>query len=465
MRRILIFILAALIAASLFGCGSKTEKHLIQKPERREDTARETETETETETEQIEVDWSYSLRIDQTGSEYESEDGVHLASVSYERPVLEVVSDVDFYGATPPDEMQEVCDRFNEKLDDIYPDPYSVPEICESARNLYDQMDENARVSFHTFIEEVTVKNYRIDGDLAEFVIERYGYRGGAHGGATRVGYHFDLKNGEYFTLSDVTDDIDALNAAVAEEIIIQVYKNGEDNYYLSPGYADTINGYKDFNVSLGDDSLTVIFGEYEIGPYAAGIIEFEIPYGIVSRFLNEDGERLLSPSLESKILGRYYDANEMWYWFEGVIPYDFNDTKTVKVGDIDCVYYRVEIPGVDSVEDLREKMLTRMTADVVDSRISSFQNDPDYPMFLEEGGALYVLPMGRGGDMSINSIDYRVELFSSGNGGNVIATIVWQDYDEGQGDWVLTGETTDVAFPFTFVDGEAVFTGFKTLW
>ena len=388
---------------------------------------------------------------------------MHLASVSIERPVLELACDGNFGGAAAPREMQEICDSFNELFEELYPDS-AVDEVCDRALEFYEGASKEIQSSFPAFEESVAVKDPRIEGDLVELVIDRYGYWGGAHGGGSRTGYHFDLQSGLFFDLTYVTDDIAGLNEAIADEILSQIYDRNESDRYFS-GYGETIRDYGDYNVALGNDSLTVIFGEYEILPYAAGIPEFEISYGVVSRYLNEDGERLLAPSTESKVMGWYYEAFDMWYWFEGMLPFDYTDTVTVNRDGNELNYTRVDIPGADSIDDVRNMMLTRMTEELADARLDKAMNGTDYPLFLETAGKLYAMVWGRGGDMSIRSINYRVDMDPDGRGGRVVATITWQDYDEDSGDWVLTGETSDFEYPFVIKDGGAVFTEFHTLW
>ena len=466
-RKLILTVLALIVATALFGCGKGNLSPTFTLPAQDEETSHDAEESadirTETQTEPAEINWSYSLVTETLEREYDSDEGVHLASVSCERPVLELVSDADSAGAKPPKDMQNICDVFNEKFESLYSESF-VENTCDSAKKLYDEIGEENRSYFNAFKDTVTVKDPRIEGDLVELVIEHYGYWGGVHGGASRTGYHFDLMSGSFFDLSYVTDDISGMNEAIGNEIFSQISEKGEQDHY-NPGYYDTIRNYTNFNFALGDDSLTVIFGEYEIAAYAAGMPEFEVSYGEISRYLNEDGERLLKPSAESKVMGNFHEAFDMWYWFEGMLPVDYSESITVKRDGNELNYARVDIPGADSINDVRNMMLTRMTEELADARLDKAMNDTDYPMFCEADGKLYGMVWGRGGDMRIRSINYRAEIDPDGRSGRVIATITWQDYDEDSGDWVLTGETSDFEYPFVIKDGGAVFTEFHTLW
>ena len=64
---------------------------------------------------------------------------------------------------------------------------------------------------------------------------------------------------------------------------------------------------------------------------------------------------------------------------------------------------------------------------------------------------------------MGVGSVDYTVEL--NGTEGCVLAAVSCQDYDELQEDWVLTGETYELRFPFVLHESGAVFTQFQCIW
>ncbi len=464
-RKLILTVLALILAAFLFGCGKGKLPPFFTMPATDEDTTVVTDkpTDTGSDTEEADIEWSYSLTTEKLEKEHKAENGKLLASVSIERPVLELMSDGGNGGETPPDEMQRICGAFNENFEELYSDS-SADEVCSRAEEYYNTLDKDNQTSFIAFEERVTVKGQRVEGDLVELVVEAYGYYGGAHGLMSRTGFHFDLQTGSFFGLADVTDDISELNGAIADEIVSQIYSNDEYDKFFST-VADTIRNYSNYNFSLGDDSLTVLFGEYEIAPYAAGLPEFEISYGVISRYLNENGERLLAPSAESKVMGDFREAYDMWYWFEGMIPVDYNDSITVKQNGSEWTYMSVDISGASSVDDVRNMMLTRMTEELVDKRLDGITVSTDVPFFREVDGKLYALPYGRGGDMTIRSIDYSVKINAGGKDGKVTASITWQDYDDKSGDWVLTGEVTDVDFPFELTDHGAVFTDFHTLW
>lgn len=279
------FLIAALLLSALTGCrflipafpqGADTEEQTDAPPE----------IGTEAPTEQDDGEWSYVLKIETIEDEYFGDGGTLFASVSYERPVLELVCDGDA-DSIPPAAMQAVCDSFNRHYDEIYAD-LSAETQGKSAEETYREIGFR-----YTYENEIKVIASRVDGDLVEIELQQYSYCGGAHGGAARWGCHFDLREAAFFTLADLTDDDAGLSRAVSDEILRQIDATGAGEYYFN-GYEDTIRNKDAQEFTLGETSLTVIFGEYEIASYADGILEFEIPYDLIRGYLNARGERLL---------------------------------------------------------------------------------------------------------------------------------------------------------------------------
>lgn len=305
MKKIILVLLGLTIALSLPGCAprkmpahdDKTDGETTAIPDNGETAGAETDA-PETE----EGRWSFELQFDTATEEYSYDDGTVLATGEYERPVLIAVCDKD---ALPmPADVQAVCDSFNEFFETIYSVPEgsdndyycSAAELAEAARQSIEAGARESGQYFFPYYHNIAVPYARIAGDLVEVELEISAYAGGAHPGSSRVGYHFDLQTGEFFKLSDLTDDPAGLAAAVSDEIVRQIADSGEADYYFS-GYEDTIRNRGDYNFTIGEDGLTFIFGEYEIGSYAMGILEFAVTNDVIAPYLNERGDRiLLSP-------------------------------------------------------------------------------------------------------------------------------------------------------------------------
>ncbi len=222
------------------------------------------------------------------------------------------------------------------------------------------------------------------------------------------------------------------------------------DGYYED--YADLVETKDDYEVAFGEDALTVWFQEYEIGPYALGIPQFEIPYHQLSRFLNERGEQLLSLPAETTVIGDFHEAQELWFWLMGGAPVDFGDTKTDKVDGVKREFYRVDDPRARTLDDAKAMLSKYVDAAFVEETLAQDE------MLREFDGALYLFIPGRGDDLSVGGVDYAAQMDANGTSGKVIVTIHRQDFDDAAGDWVLTGVDDVLEFPFTLRGGHAVF-------
>ena len=145
-------------------------------------------------------------------------------------------------------------------------------------------------------------------------------------------------------------------------------------------------------------------------------------------------------------MIGDFHEAQSLWRWLVAGAPVDYNDTLTEDY----IWYHRVDYPNVRTLADVKE-----MLSKYVDESFVEEQFTEDC-VLREFDGVLYAADVGRGDDITIASVDYDAQL--SGETGKVIVTIHRQDYDDAAGDWVLTGETDVLEFPFTLRGGHAVF-------
>lgn len=461
MKRVFAIVLALSLALALFGCAKKPEAQETFSPV---PAGTDGAANTQTEPEATPVTWEYAVTTETETDSFTNDDNVLLAEISYELPTLSLRSGDNPDGKEPPEEMQAVCKAFNDGVTAYREGLLDASELGAEAQMLYDEMEPEYRENFFTFSQQVTVENTYRHGDLLDVRLSDYGYWGGAHGGTAYVNLHFDCKTGEFFELFDLTDRPDELRDALAQNLLGKIWAQEESEYYYDD-FDQIVQAKEDYNVSFGKDGMTVIFDQYEIAPYVMGILEYTVPYAEFNRYLNERGERLLNLSAEEKALGDYYEAEEMWYWFEGSMPMDYEDIREVPdtKEDWDNAYYRVTIPGVTTLADLRAKLLTRFSETVADQRLAAATNE-EFPLLREIDGALYAAPAGRGDDMYIHSVDFRAELNDGETGGKVIATIQWQDYDEEKEEWVLT-DKSEVDFPFELTENGAVFSEFQTIW
>ena len=409
-----------------------------------------------------EAAWHYEVKTENVKDKYE-DGGVVLAKTDNDYPVLELVCDGGD-GKQPPEEMQTVADAFNRGSWGYMLELDSAYELGVSALEQYNGTDAAYRQYFSPYSDITEICSTYEHGELLDVQIFHSVYWGGAHGAEDFRNFHFDLKTGEFFELSDLTDTPEKLRSAIAGDIIDGIFERGEERAYFD-GFAQTIKEREEYNVSFGEDGISVIFSEYEIAPYASGMPEFSVPYEKIARFLNERGRRLLDLPPETFVLGDYYDALELWYWFEGSVPLDYDDTRegtiTNEYGTYEMPYLRVDEPGIRTLADLRARLLTRFSERLVDERM----NETSLAMFQEFDGVLYAAAAGRGTDITVESVDCEVRFNASKDGGDILANIHRRDYDEKAEKWYSTGVVDQVPIPFVMGENGAVFDWFPTIW
>lgn len=116
-------------------------------------------------------------------------------------------------------------------------------------------------------------------------------YLGGAHGYTGRYGHTFDIRTGRELTLADLTDNYDAfLSAAVDQLKDIISYGAEYAAYGLNDGYEDQLAGlFRDGNWYFNDEGLVLMANPYELAGYAAGLIEFTLPYAWLAYQIKAD--------------------------------------------------------------------------------------------------------------------------------------------------------------------------------
>lgn len=119
-------------------------------------------------------------------------------------------------------------------------------------------------------------------GNLCSYVIYQYDYTGGAHGIDKETAVTFDLATGESVTEEDLfksgyeTAMSQALTAHLEE-----AFENPDDYKML---FVNEIAPNGNFYVT--DLGVTYIYGRYEIGPYAIGLIRVTVPWEEISGLL-----------------------------------------------------------------------------------------------------------------------------------------------------------------------------------
>lgn len=140
-----------------------------------------------------------------------------------------------------------------------------------------------------------TVSVVHADSDYCAFLITSYYFTGGVHGTYSTEAVCFDSQTGERLTLDSMSSDPEAFRLRLVEEML-KLVEEDKDGYYserlslTEPGnYATAFAALlREGSWYPGRDAFYVFSSLYELGPYAAGITEFAIPYENLKGILDE---------------------------------------------------------------------------------------------------------------------------------------------------------------------------------
>lgn len=157
-------------------------------------------------------------------------------------------------------------------------------EVEEWAKEGYDySIQEESEYPFNGYYDDMTFGVERADDNVISFTVTYYTFTGGAHGNYTTQGINYNAKTGDPIAFSDLSDDAGAFhedtlayNQNLAKTEAYQMRMFSDD--MLPDGSLESVL-YTDDAWYLSVSGLTFISDPYALGPYAAGTIEFVIPY------------------------------------------------------------------------------------------------------------------------------------------------------------------------------------------
>lgn len=136
----------------------------------------------------------------------------------------------------------------------------------------------------------------RNDGRVLSLRVSDEEYTGGAHGNHMQRGLNFDAKTGKKLTIDDIAADKERFTDICVEEMLTQARRLQEkellfmDEALEPPGLEQILRNKMDgeeWYFTRG--GIRFISNIYEIAPYAAGEITFDIPYELLGDALKEE--------------------------------------------------------------------------------------------------------------------------------------------------------------------------------
>ena len=154
---------------------------------------------------------------------------------------------------------------------------------------------ENGTEYFYSYSNYQQMGVARHDEAVVSLIAVSSLYSGGSHPNSVQVAYNLDISGQRILRLEDVIDE------GAAEELARLVRAGVDEKFAVIDGgnglfedYGDIIAGSMVYgNMTpywyLNDQGLVIFYNQYELGPYAAGIIKVELPYDALEGVLLED--------------------------------------------------------------------------------------------------------------------------------------------------------------------------------
>ena len=135
----------------------------------------------------------------------------------------------------------------------------------------------------------------RIDDSVINVRLESYEYTGGPHGSYEDRAYVFDAETGERLRLDALSSNYEALSAALVERMVAMANSDPyyaeriPDSFVAPADYAEAFKALlRDGSWYFNRQGLVLFSDVEELGPYAAGITEFSIPYEALKGLIDD---------------------------------------------------------------------------------------------------------------------------------------------------------------------------------
>lgn len=145
------------------------------------------------------------------------------------------------------------------------------------------------------YYEEYWYTLERNDGRILSFSAMWDIYEGGAHGQYMVYGVNFDAGTGKLLRAADIAKDKDAFREICVQEMLRQcesLKAQGVlfEEEMIAPGLREVLESKMEGDEwYFTENGIRFISNVYEIAPYAAGNIDFDIPYEMIEEELKEE--------------------------------------------------------------------------------------------------------------------------------------------------------------------------------
>lgn len=256
------------------------------------------------------------------------------------------------------------ADKINEDIQSKVAAFRGDTSTLDYAREGYDYyiQDGNDGSTFIQYTNDLWFSAVRSDSNVISFVMESYGFSGGAHGYTALNGVNYDTKTGEVISFHDLSDNPEKFHA----DTLAYNQMLAETDSYRERMFEPSMRGdleevlYAENKWYLSTSGLTFISDPYSLGPYAAGTIEFVIPYadleqmGLKGAFSYAGNLTIPLPAGEEYTIDLNGDGSE-----------DTIQYSTEQIAQDDGTYaslVHLVINGTDFAQDGGEELVTRLS-------------------------------------------------------------------------------------------------------
>ena len=247
---------------------------------------------------------------------------------------------------------EEVAKVINDDIKQVSADFLLRLQQMFSGANEYSADMADMGIDNALFAMDLQVRDACVNGDVLSIVLEEYNVTGGAHGSSLRYALNYDLNDGKRLTWEDISTDSTALSKTLKDYIVTQASSSKYEDYYFFDYYEDSLDSaFGDDTWYFNNQGLTIIYNQYAIAPYAAGIIEFTMPLEDIEQ-LNLNAEHIRHTKKGTFVEIFSDDGQEQDDIRLDVGEKNFSDSQSflLKAGDdIDCL----KIYAVNGYEDL----------------------------------------------------------------------------------------------------------------
>lgn len=156
-------------------------------------------------------------------------------------------------------------------------------------------VEQNDTESFYSYSNYQQLGVARHDSTVVSLLSLSSLYSGGSHPNSVQTAYNLDIANQRVLRLEDILSETGAAELAdLVRAGVDQKFASIDGGNGLFDDYASTIDNSMSWGTMtpywyLNDTGLVIFYNQYELGPYAAGIIKVELPYESLEGILLEE--------------------------------------------------------------------------------------------------------------------------------------------------------------------------------